>query len=206
MQAFFGLGKDTLFHWRLCHFVSVSYWETHDSSPVMTFFKSFSSASICWRISWYAFNCWAFCYSVKSLGTILAHTFRMPQVSTKMVQTVSLSIPTSLAMTQIVKRRSLRTNCRIFLMLVSVVEVQGLPDFGSSFTSSLPSTNCSCHSKNSCSRHGRISINIMQHFKVSVAVFPSLTQNLMLILCSIVILQLNSLLQKNSIRSRTAIF
>ena len=88
----------------------------------------------------------------------------MPKVSTKMVRTVCLSIPTSLAMTQIVQLRSLQTKCRTFSMLVSVVEVQGLPDFGSSSTSSLPSTNRLCHSK-TCSEHGRISINITQHLQ-----------------------------------------
>ena len=52
----------------------------------------------------------------------------MPIVSTKMMRIVSLSIITSLAMMQIIKRRSLRTNCRTFSMLVSVVEVQAIYD------------------------------------------------------------------------------
>ena len=72
-----------------------------------------------------------------------------------MMQTVSLSIPTLLAMTQIVTQHSLQTTCRIFSMLVSVVEVQGLPAFHKSL---VPFTN-------SCSGHGRISINITQHLQ-----------------------------------------
>ena len=88
----------------------------------------------------------------------------LPKVSTKVVRTISLFIPTSLAMTRIVKRRSLQTKCQIFSMLVSVVEVQGLPDLGSSSTFSLPFTNCLCHLK-TCSGRGRISINITQHLQ-----------------------------------------
>ena len=89
----------------------------------------------------------SFCSWVKSFDTILAHIFCMSKVSTKMVQIVSLSIPSLLAMMWMVKQRSLQTNCCTFMMLALVVEVQGLPNFGSSSTSSLPSTNCLCHSK-----------------------------------------------------------
>ena len=95
-------------------------------------------------------------------------------------------------MTRMVKRRSMQTNCRTFSMLASVVEVQGLPDFVSSSTSSLPFTNSLCHSKTfvlDMEESPQTSDNI---FKIFVAVFPSLMQILILILCSSVILQLNS--------------
>ena len=116
----------------------------------------------------------------------------MPKASTKMVQTISLSIPSLFAMTLMVKRWSLRTNSRTFSMLASVVEVQGLPNSGSSSTSSLPSTNHLCHLKTLVLDMEESPIISRNIFKVSVAVFPSLTQNLILILCSGVILQLNS--------------
>ena len=132
--------------------------------------------------------------------------FRMPKVSTKLVWTISLSIPASLAMTQMVKQRSLQTICRTISMLASVMEVQGLPDLGSSSTSSLPSTNRLCHSKTLVLDMEESPWTSRNIFKVSVVVFPSLTQNLMLILCSIIILQLNSYRHKNSIRYRTTIF
>ena len=139
-------------------------------------------------------------------GQLLWAPFHMPKVSTKMVWTVSLSIPAFLAMTRMVKRRSLQTICRTISMLASVMEVQGLPDFGSSSTSSLPSANRLCHSKTLVLDIEESPWTSRSIFKVSVVVFPSLTQNLMLILCSIIILQLNSYRHKNSIRYRTTIF
>ena len=94
MRAFFGLSEDTLFHWRLLFCFWIILKDPWLVSCV-TFSKNFSSAIICWRMSQHAFNCWAFYFSVKSLGIVLAHTFCITKVSTKMVQIVPLSIPTS---------------------------------------------------------------------------------------------------------------
>ena len=116
-----------------------------------------------------------------------------------MVQTVSLSIPTLLAMMQIVKRQSLQTNCQTFLCWYQLWKASLTLDHPPHF----PFHKLLVPFKNSCSGHGRISTNITQHFQ---SLSRCLTQNLMLNLCPIVILQLNSLSPKNLIRSRTAIF
>ena len=47
MWAFFGLGDPAIFHWRLCRFVSGSYWKTQVLSPVMTSSRNSGLPSRC---------------------------------------------------------------------------------------------------------------------------------------------------------------
>ena len=67
-------------------------------------------------------------------GTHLPHALSVNQFGADRF----LSIPTSLAMTQIVKRRSLQTNRQTFSMLVSVVKVQGKASLTSNHPPCLP--------------------------------------------------------------------
>ena len=57
------------------------------------FLRVVASVCSCCRISWYTCSRWVFWSSDSNLGTILAHTFLIPKLSTKMLLTNSLSIP-----------------------------------------------------------------------------------------------------------------
>ena len=101
-----------------------------------------------------------------------------------MLLTNSLSIPSWSAIMRMVRQRSVRTNYRTFSMLTSVLTLQGLPGLASSSTLNRPSTNRLCHSKTLVRDMQESPYTSSNMLKVSVAVFPSLTQNLMLVLCS----------------------
>ena len=130
----------------------------------MTFSKSFSSGEGCLDkhsvVELSAPQFFAH-LALLSLGTIFAHTFHMPKVSTKTVLTVYLSIPTSLAVTKIVKRWSLPNLFNVGISCGSAMPpwFQIILHILSAFHKSLVPF------KISCSGHERISINITQHLQ-----------------------------------------
>ena len=81
-----------------------------------------------------------------SLGTIFAHTLRISRFSVMMLQTVSLLMERSSATIRTVNRRSASTICYTRSMLSAILLIKGLPDRGSSSSSSRPSLNLLYHS------------------------------------------------------------
>ena len=90
-----------------------------------------------------------FCFwsSNKILGTILAHTFRIPRSCSKIIYTDSLFRLSSSDIIYTVNLRPLRTNCFTLVVFSSALVVEGRPVLGSSSTSLRPFSKCLCHSK-----------------------------------------------------------
>jgi len=133
--------------------------------------------------SWQIVTLLCFCSSVSSFGTIFAHTFLMLRSSVKIFLTVPLSMFTCSTMLLTVSRRFSCRIWRIFAMFSSILLVAGRPDLCSSMTLSLPSktfhplVNC-------CFLRSIIPVNLHWHLSDFLPLFPSLTRNLMFILCS----------------------
>ena len=126
-------------------FFSGSYSKIHVSSPVITFFKKFLSLWIRsrrWRRASFRMS---FCSIVRFLGTIFAHNFLMANSCVKIWWIVVWFKFNSLATIRAVIRRSDRTRARTFSTLLSVFEVEGLPERGSSLMDSRPSENALYH-------------------------------------------------------------
>jgi len=132
--AFFGRGDADVCRSLLCLFVSGSYSEIHISSPVITFFKKYLSLWIRsrrWRHTSFRLS---FCSIVRFLGTIFANNFLMANSCVKIWWTVVWLKFNSLAIIRTVSRRSDLTRARTFSTLLSVFEVEGLPERDSSLT------------------------------------------------------------------------
>ena len=90
----------------------------------------------------------------------------------------------SLAVIRNVSRRSDPTRARTISTLLSVFEVEGLPERGSSLMDSRPSENALYH-LNTCDLYKAcFSYACFSLLKVSMSVSPSLTQNLIAHRCS----------------------
>ena len=139
LLTFFGRGDADVCHSLLCLFVSGSYSKIHVSSPVITFFKKFLSLWIRSR------RLLSFCSIVRFLGTNFAHNFFMANSSVKIWWSVAWFKCNSPAIIRTVSRRFDRTRARNISTLLSVFEVEGLPERGSSLMDSRPSENALYH-------------------------------------------------------------
>jgi len=126
-------------------FVSGSYSKIRVSSPVITLFLKFLSILIRftrWRHTSFRFSS---CSIVRFLGTNFAHNFFMATSSLEMWWTVVWFKFNSLAIIRTVSRRSDRTRAPTIPTLLSVFEVECLPERGSSSMDSRPSENALNH-------------------------------------------------------------
>ena len=114
-------------------------------SPVITFFKKFLSLWIRSRRWRHTSVRLSFCSIVRFLGTNFAHNFFMANSSVKIWWTVVWFKFNSLAIIRTVSRRSDRTRARTISTLLSVFEVEGLPERVSSLIDSRPSENALYH-------------------------------------------------------------
>ena len=168
------------------HFVFFfgSYSKIHFSSSIITSFKKFLLLWIRsrrWRHKSFRLS---FCSIVRFLGTIFAHSFLMVNYCVKIWWTVVWFKFKSLAIIRTVSRRSDRTRARTFSTLLSVFEVEGLPEWDSFLMDSRPTENAlyhlkTCDLEKACSPWAFFSL-----LKVSMPVSPSLAQNLIAHLCS----------------------
>jgi len=145
LSRFFGRGDADVCLSILCLFVSGSYSKIHVSSPVITFFKKFLSFRIRsrrWRNTSFRLS---FFTIVRFLGTNFVHNVFMANSSFKIWWTVVSFKFHSLAIIRTVSRRSGRTRIRTNSTLLSVFEVEILPERGSSLMDSRPSENALYH-------------------------------------------------------------
>ena len=147
MCTFLGLGDSAVFHCMLCLFVSGLYWKTQASSSVMICLKISESSLIFSSMSLQNLTQFCFWSCNKTLGTILAHTFRIPTSCSKIVHTDCLFRLSSSDIICIVNLRSLCTSCFTLVMFSSVLIVEGHPVLGSSSTTLWPFSKCLFHSK-----------------------------------------------------------
>ena len=142
--AFFWRGELHVCHSELWRLVSGSYLKIHVSSPVMTCLKKFLSFSMRSRHTFLRFS---FCSLVRIYGTSLAQIFCMPSSKVKISWTVWQFKFNTLLIILTVKHRSDLTRSLTLVTFLSVFDVQGLPERGSSSTLSRPSKNALCHLK-----------------------------------------------------------
>ena len=137
--AFFGCGDAEVCHSLLCLFVSGLYSKIHVSSPVITFFKKFLSLWIhCrrWRHT---------SFQLSGFWNNLCTQFSQANSCVKIWWTMEWFKFNSLAIIHTVSRWSNRTRACTFSTLLSVFEVEGLPEWGSSLMDSRPSENALYH-------------------------------------------------------------
>ena len=90
MRAFSGLIDSAVFHCMLCLFLSGSYWKIQVSSPVIICLRISGSPLISSSMSLRNLTRFCFWSFDRIVGTILAHTFRIPRSCNKIVRTDSL--------------------------------------------------------------------------------------------------------------------
>ena len=132
--AFFGCGELLVCHSELCRLVSGSYRKIHVSSPVMTCLKKLLSFSMRSRSSMHTFLCFSFCSLVRIFGTSLAQIFCMPSLKVKISWMVWRFKFNTLLIILTVKCQSDLTKSLTLVTFSSVLDVQGLPERGSSST------------------------------------------------------------------------
>ena len=147
LHAFLGLGDSAVFHCMLCLCVSVSYWKTQVSSPVMICLRIFRSSLIFSSMS--SQNLTQFCFwsSNKILGTILVQIFCILRSCSKIIRTDSPFRLSSSDIICTVNLQSLCTSCFTLVMFSSILIVEGCHVLGSSSTSSQPFSKHLCHLK-----------------------------------------------------------
>jgi len=143
-SRFFGRGDADVCHSLIYLFVSGLYSKIHVSSPVITFSKKF--LSLCIRSRWRhtSFRL-SFSLIVRFLGTIFVHNFLMANSCVKISWTVVWFKLNSLVIIRNVSWKFDRTRARTFSTLLSIFEVEGLPEWGSSLMDSRPSENALYH-------------------------------------------------------------
>jgi len=139
--AFYWRGELHVCHSEPCRLVSGSYSKIHVSSLVMTCLKNFLSFFMRSRRSRHTFLRFSFCSLVRIFGTSLAQIFCMPSSKVKISWTVWQFKFNTLLIILTVKRRSDLTRSLTLVTFSSVIDVQGLPERGSSSTHSRPSKN-----------------------------------------------------------------
>jgi len=172
--------------------------KNHDSSQVITFSKSLGLFNVLKNVSTNVRSI-SFCSRVRSLSTIFEHTFFMLKLLCKICWTVSLSMLINSAIAQMLRRRFRRTISLTFSMLVSgVFEVLGQLGRWSSPISSLPSLSLLNNLKTWVRDQHSSPPNFNKSY-VSVADFPSFTQNFTLTCCSMLTLNMITTEKKKTI-------
>ena len=120
----------------------------------------------------------------QQIGNHFVHTLHISRFSVMILQTVSLLMESSSAIIRTMSRRSTHTSCFTRSMLFAVLLVEGLPDRGSSSTSSCPSLNLLCHSNARVRDIVSSPYTCCSIVKDSEGVLPSLARNFRLALRS----------------------
>ena len=124
-----------------------SYLKIHDSSPVMTYSKKFSSFSMHSRMSRHTFLWFSFCLLVRFFGTSFAQIFCMPNSWVKMTWMIQWFKFNSLLIILTVKNWSDLPRSLTLFTFLSFFDMQDLPEWGLSSTLSRPSKNAVYHLK-----------------------------------------------------------
>jgi hypothetical protein len=124
-RNFLGLGDDFEVHCMLWHFISGSYWNTHDSSPVTMQSKKLG---LSWQVrmkSWNDVSLHCFCSSVRLCGMNFAQILLLCKSSWRIWWVISLLMFNSSDIILIVNQHNLVTTSQTFAIVSAFREVEG---------------------------------------------------------------------------------